>query len=155
MRAFISYSHKDEGFLEPFKTCLTPIAAANGIEIWSDTDIPTGAFWKQHIMDRIATADLFFPLVSPHFMASDFIMKEEIPRMIARGGAGGALLLPVILRRCAWQMVFQWIQVTPVTKGKLRPVGNWTPQSDGFDRAREEITNAITSRTPVPSGSTS
>ena len=143
MRAFISYSHKDHSHLAPFLTHLKPVAAEYGIELWCDEVLETGDDWKQEILDHIDRADLFFPLVTANFIASDFIVDEELPPMLKRSGAGGALLLPVIVRRCSWAILFGSIQATPRGPRGLLPIADWKPHNNGYHCAAEQIGSAI------------
>jgi len=152
---FISYAHDDERMFVAFKEHLKPVRMQfPAIDIWDDTDIPPGALWEQTILERIARAELLILLVSPKFIYSDFIFKKEIP-VIKQRRIDGALVLPVILRPCAYGVACEEVQAMPTVKGKLKPVGKWTPHSDGFDHVRKQISAGIQGHfglIPVPSG---
>lgn len=80
---FISYSHDDREWLDRFHTKLKPIEHRSGIKTcWSDKDIETGAEWNDEIENAIARARIALLLVSDKFLESDFIDKEELPRII-------------------------------------------------------------------------
>ena len=64
------------------------------------------------------------------------------------------LILPVVLRRCAWQMLHGVLQAVPTDKGRLKPIIDWYRRTDGcdrgYDRAREQIDEAISHHYGVP-----
>ncbi len=53
------------------------------------------------------------------------------------------LILPVVLRKCAWSLAFGALQAVPTDRGRLKPILDWHRRNDGYDRAREQIDKAI------------
>ena len=47
-------------------------------------------------------------LISPDFLASGFITKEEVPYLIERQEKHGMLLIPVLVRKCPWK-AHRWL----------------------------------------------
>jgi hypothetical protein len=82
--------------------------------------------------------------VSPGFIASDYIYDHEIPAIKARH-LKGALVLPVVLKRCMWQFIANALQALPMHKGHIKPIIDWVPRDDGYDSARDQIGIAIRS----------
>jgi WD40 repeat protein len=78
---FISYSREDEEWRRRFTVMLKPL----GVEVLSDKTIGLGREWRPELADSIARADAALLLVSPDFLASDFVMHEELPALQARG----------------------------------------------------------------------
>lgn len=96
-RVFISYSHRDARWLSRLQAHLMPLARDFGIDLWDDTKIKSGMNWRQAINDAMQTAKVAILLVSADFLASEFIVKNELPPLLAAASNEGTLILPVIL----------------------------------------------------------
>jgi hypothetical protein len=96
---FVSYSHADREWMVRFTVMLTPWLRDRGVEVWADEHIPVGDDWHRAIGDAAARARTALLLVSPDFLASRFIVEDELPALIEHG----ARLVPVLLRDCLWQ----------------------------------------------------
>jgi len=70
---FISYSRKDRDFLERFWTHLSPLETLYGLQRWDDSRIQPGDIWLEEIEQALERAQVALLLVSPDFLASDFI----------------------------------------------------------------------------------
>ena len=144
MNGFVSYAHHDFRMFGEFRTHLKSIERAFALNLWSDTRISAGHYWNSKIEDAIEHADVFILLASPDFIASDYIYDHEIPAIKKRHQLASALVIPVVLKRCAWQMVANVLQAVPSENGFIKPIEDWRRRSDGFDQARAQITAAIT-----------
>lgn len=96
-RVFISYAHKDARWLTRLQVHLMPLTRYFSIDFWDDTKIKSGMDWRKELEDVLRGARVAILLVSAHFMASDFIMKNELPPLLNAAENDGALILPVIL----------------------------------------------------------
>lgn len=73
MKVFISYSHKDTSFVEPFIHDLR----SSGMKVWIDhKGIQAGDTWTGSILDAIAACDAFIVVLSPSAVASENVEKE-------------------------------------------------------------------------------
>jgi len=99
-KVFISYSHKDAKWLERLRVHLTPLEREGIIDLWDDTKIVAGARWKEAISEALEAAKVAITLVSADFLASDFIAKHELPKLLSRAADGGTVILPIIISPC-------------------------------------------------------
>ncbi|MFM9100651.1 MAG: toll/interleukin-1 receptor domain-containing protein, partial [Cyanobium sp.] len=97
---FISYSRADRQWVDRLKTMLAPLLRDEDFRLWDDSQIPAGSLWKEEIAAALATAKVALLLVSPDFLQSDFINREELPPILRAASEEGLVLLWVKLRPC-------------------------------------------------------
>jgi hypothetical protein len=102
-KVFVSYSHEDSDWLNRLLLHTAVLERRGLVELWSDTRIAAGATWEQEIETALTAARVAVLLVSPAFLASGFIWKNEMPRVVAHT-ANGMEALPLIVRPCAWRL---------------------------------------------------
>src|SRR2546423_2881918 len=98
VKLFFCYAHEDEPLLNQLKSHLRPLQRQGLIDVWYDRDISAGSDWEQEIKEQLHTAQIILLLVSPDFMASDYINDVELKRAIERHNSGEARVIPIILR---------------------------------------------------------
>jgi hypothetical protein len=101
-QVFISYSHTDAKWLRKLQTHLKPYVRNATIKVWDDTTIRPGAVWKDSIENALASAKVAVLLVSPDFLASDFIASKEIPPLLDAAKNKGVAILWVPVRSSAF-----------------------------------------------------
>ncbi len=99
-RIFISYSHNDTYYLERIKVHLKPLLQQKLIDIWDDTKLQKGKIWKKQIEDALQSARIAILLVSADFLASDFIINNELPPLLEKSEKDGTIILPLIIKPC-------------------------------------------------------
>lgn len=104
-RVFISYSHNDSEWLRRLKTQFKPFERTAIVQVWDDTQIRSGDDWRQSIANALRTTKVAVLLVSPDFLASDFIANEELPRLLEAARKEGAVIMPIILRPCGFERI--------------------------------------------------
>lgn len=106
---FISYSHKDEAWKERLITHLGVLAKQGHLDIWDDRRIQGGDDWFPEIEKAIDSAHVAILMISANFLNSDFILGEEVPRLLERRHNEGLRIMPLIVKPCVWQKV-DWLK---------------------------------------------
>jgi hypothetical protein len=96
---FISYSREDAKWRGRFAEMLKPLVRERRLEVWSDDRLVTGYQWRPQLTEAIGRSQVALLLVSPSFLASDFIMDRELPALVQNG----VQLVPVLVRPCLWR----------------------------------------------------
>jgi len=99
---FVSYSHRDVRWLNRLRTMLKPVERRFSTAVWSDRQIEAGARWASEIEQALASARVVLLLVSPSFLASDFIDQNELGPVLAAARDGSKKILGVLLSQCLW-----------------------------------------------------
>jgi len=83
-KIFVSYSHRDSAWLDRFKEVIAPYLKTENaeLELWTDAEIEPGDQWFSEISSALERAGVVVLLVSRNFLASEFIMTHELPRIM-------------------------------------------------------------------------
>ena len=111
---FVSYSHRDKAWLEKLFIFLKPYQRKGQLTVWADPYIQVGDVWKREIDQALPRAKVGLLLVSPHFLASDFIMDHEVPQLEQATEDGEAKLCCVPLSSSVVEPTglnkYQWVR---------------------------------------------
>jgi ubiquinone/menaquinone biosynthesis C-methylase UbiE len=100
---FISYSHIDREWLQRLQVFLKPVFRTGRLKPWDDTNIRVGSEWRAEIRAAIDRARVAILLVSPDFLASDFIADAELPNILEAGRSGGLTIVWLLLSATPYQ----------------------------------------------------
>jgi hypothetical protein len=146
-KLFISYSHVDTPCVDRLLVHLKPLERANTIICWSDKRLRTGDKWKAEIEQNLDEAVIAVLLISADFLASDFIVNNELPPLLIKADAKGLKILPVILKPCGFRRdpvlsTFQSANdpATPLLGMTL------IEQEAVYDKIAEEVAREISAR---------
>src|SRR5256885_13228643 len=100
---FFSYAHEDEALRNELEKHLSILRWQGIITEWYDRDIHAGTEWEHEIDTHLDTAQIILLLISPDFLASHYCYSIEMTRALERHIAGGARVIPIILRPVDWE----------------------------------------------------
>ncbi|MBB5635310.1 hypothetical protein HDE68_001195 [Pedobacter cryoconitis] len=100
----ISYSKKDLVRVDTFIRYLKPLVDNDLIELpWYCSDLEAGSNWNSEIEENFDNADIVFFMISDHFFDTDYIVKQEIPKIIDRYLENKSVkVVPIILVPYPW-----------------------------------------------------
>jgi hypothetical protein len=102
-QVFISYSHKDTRWRNDLEIQLKPYLREGSITSWSDEQIVGGSQWFGEIKSALAQTKVAVLLVTPDFLASDFIYEHELGPFLKEAEQGGVKILWVPVRDSAYK----------------------------------------------------
>ena len=90
-------------FLDRLMIHLKPLEKTYSFTVWSDRKLKAGQKWKERIEAEIVEADVIVMLVSPDFLASDFVMETELPRALNAAQNRGAQIMCILASPCLFE----------------------------------------------------
>lgn len=103
IQVFVSYSHRDAFWLERLQVHLKPLERGGAISLWDDTRLRPGARWHDEVIQALTSAKVAVLLVSADFLASKFIVENELPPLLAAAQKSGVKIFPVIVGPCLYE----------------------------------------------------
>lgn len=135
INVFIIYAREDKEIKQGLLRHLNPLKDSYNLSIWHDDHIDPGQEWKPSIESRLEKTDLFVMLVSADFMNSEFIHQVEFKFAIDRHKQNKAIVIPVIIDYCLWDIDITYKEQTfnlkdlQVLPDEAKPIGEWkTPE---------------------------
>lgn len=102
-KIFISYSHKDKKHFEEFLVHLKPLEEKGLLYSWHDRKISPGDDWRKEISAALNTSKAAILLISPDFLASNFIMHDELPVLRQAAINNEIKLFPICVRYASFE----------------------------------------------------
>ncbi len=120
---FVSYSHANDAYLKRLQVHLKVLKHEGvDVDVRDDTRIKAGMKWNDEIKAALVSAKAGIMLVSTDFLASDFIMTNELPSLLESAESCGTTILPLIIEPCRFSnsklSIFQAVNDpdTPLSK---------------------------------------
>ncbi len=151
---FISYSHKDEDLKEELEVHLSNLVRQNKIKPWQDRSLEAGTKWDPQIKAALAAARIILLLVTPRFMASNYINNVELTQALERDQAGTARVIPIILKPV--DITDTPIAALQALPKDAKPVTRWEDQDEAFLNVVQGIRRVVDALTaPEPAATAS
>lgn len=139
IKAFISYSHKDEKYRGELETSLALLKRQGLLNTWTDRKIQPGQIWRNEISSNLEDSDLIIFLISPDFIASDYSYEIELQRAIEKHDKQEAIVIPIIIRHSLWQnSPIGNFQALPTS---AKPIAAWGDKDEAWLDVAEGIRN--------------
>lgn len=147
LRLFISYCHTDSVCLDRLLVHLKPLERQGLVDCWSDKKIRAGDKWRAKLSENLDFAAVAILMVSADFLASDFIVNNELPPLLLKAEANGIRILPVILKPCGFHRdkILQSFQAVNDPKAPLLGLDPIL-QETLYDAVAEEVHREIETR---------
>lgn len=141
-QVFICYSHKDKRWLDDLQTHLKPHVRNGSITAWSDKQIVPGSKWFSEIKVALAATKVAVLLVTPHFLASDFIHEHELTPILKEVEKSNVCIIWIPVRACSYKETALKDYQAAIDPDK--PLANMKAERDGaWVRICEEIKKAF------------
>jgi hypothetical protein len=98
---FICYAHEDKSYRDELRKILAPHEQEGRYFVFDDTDILPGQQWDQKIADALSRAKVGVLLVSPDFLASDYIRDKELAPLLHAASNNEVKIFWILARPCA------------------------------------------------------
>ena len=83
-KIFISYSHKDEEWMQRVAKHFQVLEKQDMLCAWDDTKIHVGDDWLEQIENALDCVSVAILLISTDFLTSNFILEKEVPLLLER-----------------------------------------------------------------------
>ncbi|WP_209399765.1 TIR domain-containing protein [Pseudozobellia sp. WGM2] len=125
------YAGQDKDVLRYLLPHFQPLTKEFNITIWSEDAIDSGQPWNSQNGSRLHRADVFLIFLSNTFMNSEFIEHDEFKGIIDRYKEGSAIVIPILLDECPWDIEFTSddfnFKELQVFRKDKDSVGDWSP----------------------------
>jgi len=145
---FISYAHEDQEYLAMLIKQLSDLKRIGIVQSWHDRMITAGDRWQDAIDQALEEARVIVFLISPDFIASDYINGVEVKRAKERHAQGLARIIPVIIKDVFWEKnPLSIFQALPADGQSIAGASN---KDKAFVEVVSGIYKAIASLMPEP-----
>lgn len=135
--AFISYAHADDRLFQRLLQHLSVLVQQGVLAAWHDRRIEPGVEWDTAISTELQRAQLILLLVSPSFMASEYVQGREVKQALDMHDREAARVVPIVLRHVAFERTpIGRLQALPTN---AKPVIAWRHPDEAF----RDVTRAI------------
>ena len=143
LKIFISSSHKDRAVKDHLLSYLSVLGVKYNVDILSDNMISPGIKIDQHIDKSLSQADIFIPLISQDFFASNWTQYE-----LKKAIESNKIVLPILIKNAFWQdSAIKNHQIIP---RDLQPLADKINPEEAFSQVLAEIENVVLKTITIP-----
>lgn len=149
-QVFISYSQQDRVWLDRLVRMLDPWLRSKALSYWADTQILPGQRWEQELEQALRSSQVAVLLVSPEFLASEFIVNRQLAYFFRAAKDQGVTILWVLVKECLWEET--WIEAyKPMLESGRSLEGLPKPEINGvLKQIAQQIKRAVVRRRSDP-----
>jgi len=116
---FISYSTHDKHYKERLLIHINPLQKFGNFAYWTDDKSGAGQIWREEIEKALDKAAIAILLISANFLASDFIVNNELPVLLKSAEKKGTHIITIIVKPClfeVWEDLNKFQAINPLEK---------------------------------------
>ncbi len=140
---FYSYADEDKTLLSKLEKHLSSLKQLGEIQDWNKRNVSAGKDWEHEVNGYMNKSSIILLLISHHYIASDYYYSREMTYAIQRSKEKKAIIIPIILRPCDWDLEefpFRKYEVLPSNE---KPVTEWSNQDKAFQDISRGIRKAV------------
>jgi hypothetical protein len=135
---FYCYASEDEFYCKELEKQLSILRRTKLITSWHSLNIQAGDVTQNETDRALQAADIVLLLVSPDFMASDRLYKEQVKPALLQHETGTKIVIPIIVRETAEWEDSEFGRLYPLPREK-RPVKAWEDSDAAFASIARDI----------------
>jgi hypothetical protein len=144
LKLFFCYAREDAAWRRRLDEHLELVRREGLITTWYDQRIAPGTEWSEVIQQHLSAADLVVFLVSPAFLASEYISTVEMKLALRLHRKGAARVVPVMLEKVeSFDTVDLFaLQALPACEDDVLPIKSWPDPVRALDAVADGIRRA-------------
>ena len=140
MKAFYSYCHKDERWLEIIRQELHVTFDSADIEQWWDREL-VGSDHLKSIEQHMEQSDILLLLITTEYLNSD-ACRKEMEFALEENAKSSKLAVPILVKSCGWEDIPALREVLALPQD-AKPAEDWASRSRLMDHLRSEVRKVI------------
>ena len=139
VQIYLSYSRRDRKLVDEFRAQVQEQKLP--VRLFYDMDLRVGQAWDNELRLNLAASQAIIVFLSPEALETEYILQVEVPLAVAMHEQGRMLVIPILLRACAWKE-------TPIAAFQILPrdlatVADARPRMRAWARIIDELRSAL------------
>jgi len=151
IKIFTIYAWEDKNTVQDLLHHMKALKEDFDILVRYDNPIHSEQYWKPQIESRLYDTDIFLFLISADFMKSPFINQIEFKNIIDRYKEDKAVVIPIIMDNCQWDIDFKSDDYNFNFKELLvlpeegKPITDWKNRDEAYHNIAGNLRMVISS----------